>query len=72
MKYIVKLWQPSGMCYSYCITKDKIITLNDGIEIQTLFEISNFGVLHIIDDSGIEIYSNGIYFITSEEGRYEY
>lgn len=72
MKYLVKLWQPSGICYSYYVTKNKMITLKDGSIIQTLFEISNFGVIHIIDDSGVEIYSNGIYFITSEEGHYEY
>jgi len=49
-----------------------MVTLYDDSEVQTLLEISNFGVLHLIDDSGTEIYYKGTYLISSKEGYYEY
>lgn len=72
MKYIVKLWHVPGLNCSHSVTKDKMVTLEDNSIVHTVLEISNHGILHIIDDAGTEIYYNGTYFITSKEGNYEY
>jgi len=72
MKYSVKLWHAPGLSCMHSVTKDKTVTLEDGSTVQTVLEISNHGVIHLIDDSGTEIYYNGTYFISSKEGHYGY
>jgi hypothetical protein len=59
--------KPAGLS-----TEDKEVTMEDGQKTKTVLEIFQSGTLHLIDDSGVEIYYNGTYFITSKEGHHEY